>query len=377
MPESQYLTQQDSRPGVLESVTPESGQSPGLSPSWQRVVRQTLEAVLFEGLVDCVIAPSLKRKRDKHGWGTVYFGLGGRGYSCRGKRGGFDRVRLNIDSLRRLGLQAPAVNLADFLRELVDALPGEPGAKRRFWEELQESIERSEWSEQNLGPETDRRQLDFADLEGTLSEGHLGHPRFRAPIGFTGTDHRRYSSGATQPIRLQWLAIPKSLVVLNGAAQTDAFWCRELGWPLWQSLRARCRSRGGDPDKYQFLPVHPWQWHNRLAPKRRLANRSIFELGHPGDSYRSSQSMGTLLNVSDPSRSSVKLPLDAVTPTARCPLLSQDVDSAPTVSRWLANRVAGDNFFQHHPLVVLEEFASARVVEAEVFEESEDRKSVV
>lgn len=353
---------------AVDSVTSESGQNPGLSPTWQRVVRQTLEAVLYEGLVDCVIAPSLKRKRDKPGWGTVYFGLGGRGYSCRGKRGGFDRVRLNIDSLRRLGLQTQAVNLAEFLRELVDALPGEPGPKRRFWNELQQTIEWSEWNDRNLEPKTDRRHLNLADLESALIEGHPYHPCFKARTGFTQSDHQHYSPEAAQAIRLQWLAVPKSMVVLNGAARTDAFWCRELGWPLWQSLRARCRSRGGDPDQYQFLPVHPWQWHNRLAPKLRLANRSILELGQPGDGYRASQSIRTLLNNSDPTRANVKLPLDIVSTSARRPLLSHGVDSAPAVSRWLAGLVADDDFFQRYPLVILEEFASARVLEANVFE---------
>lgn len=326
-----------------------------------RILRQTLEAALFEGLLDYIVVP--RRERPSR-WCTLYFRLGKVDYACPGRVRGFGRIRLQLSGLTRVQPVARRPDLEEMLRQLLVCLPGDAERKQALTRELNQTRIWCQWNARELPPPEVRRELPLVELEGALREGHPYHPCFKARIGLTETDYQRYSPEAAGPLRPHWIAVPRARVVGAGAAQDpDAFAVRELGPALFQALRARCRARGADPDQQVFVPVHPWQWQHRILPRTQGSNPRLLDLGQPGDDYRVCQSMRTLMNRARPERADLKLPLDIVLTSSRRHLLSHGIDSGPALSDWLAGTVAGDGFFEQQPLMILREYAGLRVEE--------------
>lgn len=326
----------------------------------ERVLRQTLEAALFEGLIDYVLVPA-----EKTLWDTLYFSLGRHDYRCAGRLRAFGRVRLNISTLSRVHSVPSTVVADEVLSLLLDALPGDKATRRRFEQELVQTRQWCEWNEQHLPPMGERRCLPLAQLEMAMREGHPYHPCFKARIGFSERDHQQYSPEAGSPVRPHWIAVPRDQVVSSGAASGhDNFWRNELGEAGYQNLRERARVRGVDPESVTYVPVHPWQWHNSLLPQCEGASIQVLDLGQPGDDYWISQSVRTLMNRTLPERADLKLPLGIINTSAPRHLLTHGVESGPRLSDWIAETVERDHFFQQHPLVILREYAGLRVESA-------------
>lgn len=329
----------------------------------QRIVRQALEAALFEGLVDYIYVPG-KTKR----WGTVYFSLQNTDYRCRGRRRGFTRIRLDLSGLTRVQRTGTPTSAEQLLQQLLAALPAKPEARTRFAQELSQTRRWCDWNSQhNPTPPLCRRGLAFAELEMAMTEGHPYHPCFKARIGFSEEDHRRFSPESASPITPHWLAIPSDQVVCSGSAiKRDDFYRAELGDAGFATLQARARARGLDPQAVTFVPVHPWQWQQCLREPFSNVGTAIVDLGQPGDDYWASQSVRTLINRQQPAKADIKLPLSIINTSAPRHLLSHGIESGPALSQWLATTVADDDFFQQYPLVILREYAGIRVKESEL-----------
>ncbi|WP_052481299.1 IucA/IucC family protein [Gilvimarinus agarilyticus] len=330
----------------------------------QRIVRQALEAALFEGLVDYIYVPG-KTER----WGTVYFSLHNTDYRCRGRVRGFARVRLDLGGLTRVQRTSTSTSAEHLLEQLLDALPAELEARTRFAQELSQTRRWCDWNSQhNPTQPLCRRGLAFAELEMAMTEGHPYHPCFKARIGFSEEDHRRFSPESASPITLHWLAIPNGYVVCSGEAERrNDFYHAELGATGFATLQARARARGVDPHAVTFVPVHPWQWQQCLVEPFRKTGAAIVDLGQPGDDYWASQSVRTLINRQQPAKADIKLPLNIINTSAPRHLLSHGIESGPALSQWLAATVEQDSFFQQYPLVILREYAGIRVKETELF----------
>ncbi len=326
-----------------------------------RILRQTLEAALFEGLLDYIVVPGREAPSSRD---TLYFSLGNTDYTCPGRVRGFGRIRLQLEGLTRVQPVVSRLCLEEVLRQLLACLPGDAECKRALSRELNQTRIWCQWNARELPAQEVRRALPLVELEGALREGHPYHPCFKARAGLTEADYQRYSPEAAGSVRPHWIAVPRERVMGSGAAEdTDAFAVRELGPALYQALRSHCQARGVDPEQRVFVPVHPWQWQHRILARASGASDRLLDLGQPGDDYRVSQSMRTLMNRSRPERADLKLPLDIVLTSSRRHLLSHGIDSAPTLSHWLAETVAGDTFFLLRPLVILREYAGLRVEE--------------
>ncbi|WP_280524281.1 IucA/IucC family protein, partial [Methylobacterium frigidaeris] len=144
--------------------------------------------------------------------------------------------------------------------------------------------------------------------------------------------------------RLDWLALPRSVVAAALPGDEDAFWRGMLGAD-WDVLVGRLREAGHSPASHAVLPVHPWQMRHlaETEPLRsRLAQGNAVALGPAGPRYRASQSLRTLHPCDDPLAPSVKLSLSVVSTSSLRLLDPHFVLTAPALSDWLARIVAGD-----------------------------------
>ena len=312
----------------------------------RRVLRQFMEAIIFEGLMD--YAKSAERPEDP----LLHFTIFGnrRTYCCEGKITSFDRVRLIEGSIRSVHPDGSRTETA--IVELAEDLIAVPEKMNQLINELEQTILLSEWNETHLMHSMSRRNFSYEELESEIWEGHPYHPCFKARSGFSLRDHAAYGPEARQSFELQWAAVRREYARIELFEDETSFWERELGPSMFGQLLADLQHIGKTFEEYTFLPIHPWQ------VKLANADADIVLLGSSGDSYRSTQSVRTLWNMTNPEKAHVKLSMNMVNTSSLRTLDTHAVCAAPHISKWIADTVKGDPFLKDEAsLVILKEYA--------------------
>ena len=101
------------------------------------------------------------------------------------------------------------------------------------------------------------------------------------------------------------------------------------------------RDLGLDPADYLLLPVHPWQWRNKIAITFApdLARRDLVLLGEGPDDYRAQQSIRTFFNASRPERHYVKTALSIQNMGFMRGLSPAYMGATPAINDWVAEVV--------------------------------------
>jgi 2-[(L-alanin-3-ylcarbamoyl)methyl]-3-(2-aminoethylcarbamoyl)-2-hydroxypropanoate synthase len=303
----------------------------------RRVVRQLVEALTFEGL--------LTPQPDGDGcWSLpVPAGDAAARYRWRAtERFSFGRVSIDGPVCREPGGRE-ALSPRRFLADIAPALGAEAIEPARF-AGLADELERTAfndadavvaWRERAVpGPDA-----SFDDIETWTVAGHLYHPSYKSRLGFDRDDNHRYGPEFGPTVRPLWLALPRDEVQLTAAPGLDAgaFLRTELG----DAFDRFGHAVGGE---HVAVPVHPWQWRERLASRLAgpIADGRVSVLGEADDDYRPQQSIRTLANASHPERASLKLALSIVTTSTARTLAPHTLRNGPLVTGWLRGIVRDD-----------------------------------
>ncbi|TCO51597.1 siderophore synthetase component [Kribbella antiqua] len=176
-------------------------------------------------------------------------------------------------------------------------------------------------------------QSELLDLHHSRLEGHLtGHPLLvanKGRLGFSAEDSARYAPEARTPLRLVWLAVRRGLAEFRGTPDLSehAVVARELGHDAFKA----------ELDDYVWLPCHPWQLDHvvRTQWARELASGEIVVLGEGPDEYLPTQSIRTMVNISQPQRYQVKLPLKILNTSVYRGIPTHCTLAAPMITQWL------------------------------------------
>lgn len=313
-----------------------------------RVVRQLVEAILYEGLSS---QPITIRSNTEFTWR-----LGEDDYRSHGKIGAFNRVRIVPDSVEILrdGRWVKAG-----LSQLVESLDAAPKQKLQLLTELERTAQLSALNDLQCH-RTSRRELAFAELDSALDEGHPYHPCYKARTGFSDWDHLAYGPEAANTFQLVWLAVSRDLLHQSVPCDEETFWLEELGPEQWALLNERRLACGARSTSFGLIPLHPWQWNELkdTALSSWLAGGSAFFLGAAGNHYRASQSVRTLFNADNPHRASVKVAMNIINSSSRRTLEPHCVCTAPVISKWLEDIIESDPLFRsRYNLSILPEYA--------------------
>jgi siderophore synthetase component len=313
----------------------------------ERVIRQLVEGALFEGL----IVPKERRDSD-----LIHFEWNAESETlcASGKRTGFNRIRLEPKSIVRVSDGGRAS-----LQDVIGSLPAQEARKAIMISELDSTVAFSRWNAENLEPVL-RRTMSFSDLDCAIDEGHPYHPAYRTRSGFSCEDHQAYAPECGKSFQLSWFFIHRSLMHMALPVAELAFWQEELGDKTLAQINEAREALKLDLDDFTLLPMHPWQWSylKGNAAFDWVERGLLLSLGELGDYYRASQSLRSLINVSRPSSSIVKLPLSVVNTSSKRLLEPHSVCSAPILSNWLYEIVRDDHRLETtYPLAILREFA--------------------
>ncbi|WP_275445759.1 MULTISPECIES: GNAT family N-acetyltransferase [unclassified Halomonas] len=203
---------------------------------------------------------------------------------------------------------------------------------------------------------------DFQTIETAMTEGHPAFVANNGRIGFDGVDYHAYAPEAGAEIHLVWLAVHREHARFTCSASLSytTLLDEELGNATVSDFERRLVDLGLDPRNYLFMPIHPWQWHNKLAITfaGEIANQRIVCLGSGEDGYRAQQSIRTLFNAHHPERRYVKTALSILNMGFMRGLSPYYMQGTPAINDWLKRLVDDDPFLAANGFTLLREVAA-------------------
>ena len=284
-------------------------------------------------------------------------------YQFGARTGALEHWVVDPDSIRRLSQGHPqSVDALTFIGDLHRklAIPGE--VLPEYLEELSSTLYSAAYKRHRSALSADALALaDFQTVEAGMTEGHPIFLANNGRIGFSSVDFAAYAPEAAAPIALIWLAARLSLASCSTVSDLSypELLERELDRDTLADFRGQLLARGLDAEAYLFIPVHPWQWENRLAQlfAADLANGDLVYLGPGPDQYRAQQSIRTLFNLSQPSKYYVKTALSIRNMGFTRGMPVSIARSGPAINDWVHQLVSEDQYLVAQRFSLLREVA--------------------
>lgn len=316
----------------------------------ERMMRQTLEALWFEGI--------LNHTETGRAWRTDGVGRDGKpvAYTCEAEeKYSFGRVKIVKGSIQREG--EPCTDLYLFLEELVlGNLQGERITS--FIQELLETLAKDSQCRAELPERIPDGDKHYDALESHMTDGHPYHPSYKSRLGFTLTDNLAYGPEFNRNIRLYWVAVKQELTetALSAGCSAEEIYRQHLTESDRQRF-GRILEEQGDGSAYVLIPVHPWQWEHQLetAFTRQRLSRELIPLGISDGNYRAQQSIRTLSHRDHAEVAYIKLSLSITNTSTSRILAHHTTQNAPPISDWLDGLIRQDELLQRERFGLLKE----------------------
>lgn len=232
-----------------------------------------------------------------------------------------------------------------------------------YLEEIASTLASTAWKLRHRAvPVAELVDAGYQEIESAMTEGHPAFVANNGRIGFGLDDYTAFAPETGAAVRLHWVAARRSLTRLSlGEDQTEQdLYDDELAPAVRDRFRRTLTGLGLAADDYLFLPVHPWQWRNKLAITFApdVARRDLVHLGEGGDDHRPQQSIRTFFNASRPERHYVKTALAIQNMGFVRGLSPKYMEATPAINDWVASVVHADAELQDCGFAVLRELAA-------------------
>ncbi|GHH92757.1 IucA/IucC family protein [Streptomyces capillispiralis] len=227
-------------------------------------------------------------------------------------------------------------------------------------------------------PVAELADAGFQAIETGMTEGHPCFVANNGRLGFGVHEYLAYAPETANPVKLVWLAAHRSRAAFTAGAgiEYESFLRDELGAETVERFHGVLREQDLDPADYLFIPVHPWQWWNKLSVTfaAEVARRHLVCLGEGDDEYLAQQSIRTFFNRSHPEKHYVKTALSVLNMGFMRGLSAAYMEATPAINDWLARLIAGDPVLRSTGLSVIRERAAVGYRHLE-YERATDRYS--
>ncbi|MFF6873957.1 IucA/IucC family protein [Streptomyces sp. NPDC012474] len=219
---------------------------------------------------------------------------------------------------------------------------------------------------------------DFQAIETGMTEGHPCFVANNGRLGFGIHEYLSYAPETASPVRLVWLAAHRSRAAFTAGVgiEYESFLREELGAETVERFHGVLRDQDLDPADYLFIPVHPWQWWNKLSVTfaAEVARRHLVCLGEGDDEYLAQQSIRTFFNRTSPEKHYVKTALSVINMGFMRGLSAAYMEATPAINDWLAQLIEGDPVLRSTGLSIIRERAAVGYRHLE-YEQATDRYS--
>ncbi|WP_370289013.1 GNAT family N-acetyltransferase [Nocardioides sp.] len=261
------------------------------------------------------------------------------------------------------GPLAVAPDAQELIAELAPVLEIGSDLLPVYLEEIASTLASAAWKRvHSRTPVAELVDADHAAIEAAMTEGHPAFVANNGRIGFGLDDYLAYAPETGSRLRLEWLAARRSLTTLSLGKGIDeqGLYDAELGAAVRARFEGRLRGLGLDSADFLLLPVHPWQWRNRIAITFApdLARHDLVHLGTADDEHRPQQSIRTLANATRPERHLVKTALAIQNMGFVRGLSPRYMRTTPAINDWVAGVVHEDDELRACGFEVLREVAA-------------------
>jgi siderophore synthetase component len=227
-------------------------------------------------------------------------------------------------------------------------------------------------------PSAELAKASFQEIETGMTEGHPCFVANNGRLGFGVHEYLSYAPETASPVRLVWLAAHRSRAAFTAGVGIEyaSFVREELGAESVERFAKTLKDQNLDPDDYLLIPVHPWQWWNKLSVTfaAEVAQRHLVCLGEGEDEYLAQQSIRTFFNKSAPEKHYVKTALSVLNMGFMRGLSAAYMEATPAINDWLAQLVENDPVLKSTGLSVIRERAAVGYRHLE-YEAATDRSS--
>lgn len=268
-----------------------------------------------------------------------------------------ESIRRNED-----GKESDTIDVPNFFIELQETFGINSFTLAHYAEELLHTLYADAFihSQKRLSA-AELADADFQTIEHSLD----GHPWVivnKGRIGFDSQDYQNFTPESGQNTRLVWIAAHKSRTTFRLLESMDQqhFFEDELGKEKINSFRTVLTKAEVNPDDYIFIPVHSWQWQNKLVMQfaHDIAAKFLIPLGLSDDLYSPQQSIRTFFNQSQPQRHYVKTAMSILNTSHIRGLCAKQLSIAPKLTGWIKDLLEKDLHLQNMGVVLLGEVVS-------------------
>ncbi|MGV9343959.1 IucA/IucC family protein [Streptomyces spiralis] len=347
-----------------------------LSPErWAAAERLLIRKALAEFAHERLITPEQEGERY-----VVRGDDGLTAYRFSAVRRALDHWQVDADSItrHREGAELPLSTL-DFLVEFKESLGLSDEILPVYLEEISSTLAGTCYK--LAKPRISSAELargSFQDIETGMTEGHPCFVANNGRLGFGVHEYLSYAPETASPVRLVWLAAHRSRAAFTAGAgiEYESFLRAELGEETVRRFHGVLTGQDLDPADYLLIPVHPWQWWNKLSVTfaAEVARRRLVCLGEGDDEYLAQQSVRTFFNASRPEKHYVKTALSVLNMGFMRGLSAAYMEATPAINDWLAGLIENDPVLKATGLSIIRERAAVGYRHRE-YEQATDRSS--
>ncbi|MFJ1804757.1 MULTISPECIES: IucA/IucC family protein [unclassified Streptomyces] len=347
-----------------------------LSPErWETANRLLVRKALAEFAHERLITPE-----EQDGRYVVRSDDGLSSYRFTAVRHALDHWQVDADSITRTrdGSELPLAAL-DFFIELKKTLGLSEEILPVYLEEISSTL--SGTCYKLTKPQITSAELvrsGFQAIETGMTEGHPCFVANNGRLGFGVHEYLSYAPETASPVRLVWLAAHRSRAAFTAGVgiEYESFVREELGERTVERFDRILREQDRNPDDYLLIPVHPWQWWNKLTVTfaAEIARGNLVCLGEGDDEYLAQQSIRTFFNNSHPEKHYVKTALSVLNMGFMRGLSAAYMEATPAINDWLAQLIENDPVLRSTGLSIIRERAAVGYRHLE-YEAATDRYS--
>ncbi|MFC5044283.1 IucA/IucC family protein [Aquimarina hainanensis] len=318
---------------------------------WYKSNRHLIKKAICEFYHELLIKPTIVSS-SKNGWNTYELAVKNSTikYTFDAKLLHLRHLWIKDDSLRKTDNNRPSeLDVVSFFKEFKSDLGIDDARFPVYLEEVISTLHGSIYklSSDNLTSD-ELVHADFQTIEKSMTEGHPGFVANNGRIGFDSTDYQAYAPETGKTFSLIWLAGHKDHTHYSAKKELPykILIEQELGKDTITRFNQIITEKGQHPESYYFIPVHPWQWHNKLVNifSPQIAKGDLIFLGSNPDQYQPQQSIRTLFNISNPHKFYTKTALSILNMGFVRGLAMYYLESAPKVAAWLEELLYKDPY---------------------------------
>ncbi|MFI1866703.1 IucA/IucC family protein [Streptomyces jumonjinensis] len=337
--------------------------TPGL---WERAVRLLIRKALAEFAHERLLSPEPLLNPEPLGEDAyrVASDDGATEYRFTARRFALDHWQIDPGSLTRHrdGAELP-LDALEFFIELRAALGLSERILPVYLEEISSTLSGTAYKlAKKPVTAAELARSGFQAIETGMTEGHPCFVANNGRLGFGVHEYHAYAPEAASPIRLIWLAASRENAVFTSGADLgyESLIAGELSEQTRTRFAGRLTALGLDPADYLLLPVHPWQWWNKLSVTfaAEVAQQRLVCLGEGDDEYLAQQSIRTFFNTSAPRKHYVKTAMSVLNMGFMRGLSAAYMEATPAINDWLARIVEQDEVLRSVRFSIIRERAA-------------------